>query len=136
MGSLLDTAKMIASRQRSSVGDELHEITKYPPGPASDHSPRETYAERVSWWRRAGDAEEFARSLAWSAVAAEWHLLHGRRVPAGVCAGCGELLGKDTAVLLLPHGERAHVDSDDECIIAYGRRWRAAAAAALAPLGI
>jgi hypothetical protein len=39
-------------------------------------------------------------------------------------------------VLLLPHGEHAHANPDYGCIIAYGRRWKGAAASALAQYGI
>ena len=135
MGSLLDTAKRIASRQKASVSEhelnEKNEISPREPG-----SSRRGYAERVLSWRRAGYGDEAARQMAWSAIAADWYRKHGERTPPEICAGCGEVLGDDTAVLLLPHGERAHAAGDDECIVMYGRRWKAAAAAALASWGI
>src|SRR5438105_3635407 len=84
-----------------------------------------------------GYAKAQAERLAWGEVAGIWHRQHGERVPGHTCAGCGKPLNGD-AVLLLPHGERAHSAAGDEfkCIIAYGRRWKAAAAVALERIGI
>jgi hypothetical protein len=76
-----------------------------------------------------------AERMAWLSVANRWYCLHGEPVPAALCAGCRRPLS-GSEVLLLPHGERAHVDADHGCIIAYGRRWKVAAAAALETMGI
>jgi hypothetical protein len=82
-----------------------------------------------------------AERMAWNHVAALWYRHHGKRVQGALCAGCGELLnGTDGAdILLLPHGERAHVTAGAggySCIERYGMRWKRAAAAALARMGI
>ena len=73
--------------------------------------------------------------MAWNYVAALWYRQHGAQVPADRCAGCGRPISSGD-VLLLPHGERAHADREYGCIIAYGRRWKAAAAKALAVVAI
>ena len=118
-----------------------------------DHKPevmralffQQRYREALEFQRQMGrqrvpdmatpELERMAHDMAWSVVAAEWHRLHGERVPTGICAGCHEPLA-GAEVLLLPHGEHAHADADYACIVAYGRRWKGAAASALAQYGI
>jgi hypothetical protein len=129
MGSLVDILKSVAESTPESVTDnetnEVNELThESPPW-------RRLYSSRASWWRSAGYSGAQAQRLAWSAVATDWYRSHGKRVPDGLCAGCGEPLS-GAGVSLLPYGERAHADDEHKCIIAYGRRWKRAAAAALA----
>jgi len=97
---------------------------------------RDLYEERAAIRQfDGGYTKDQAERLAWAEVAALWYRLHGERVPAALCAGCGEPISGH-AVHLLPHGERAHADGNHACIIAYGRRWRSAAALALSAIGI
>jgi hypothetical protein len=118
-----------------------------------DHKPevmralffRERYREALAFQQRMGrerspglpvtELERVAQNMAWNTVAAEWHRQHGERIPAAICAGCGKPLA-GAEVLLLPHGEHAHADPDLACVIAYGRKWKRAAAIALAQYGI
>ena len=103
------------------------------------------YREAIEFQRQMGrqrsadistpELERLAHAMAWNTVAAEWHRHHGERVPSGICAGCRKPLA-GAEVLLLPHGEHAHADPDYACITAYGRRWKGAAASALAQYGI
>jgi hypothetical protein len=78
-----------------------------------------------------GEDSPRAEARAWHEVASIWYRQHGQRAPDGLCAGCGEVLGAEADVLPLPHGERAHAVAGYACIIAYGRRWKSEAAAAL-----
>jgi len=74
-----------------------------------------------------GDAER----LAWEELECHWHRLCGERVPRNLCAGC--LRPIDTGEALdLDDGCRVHL----ACVTRYGRRWREAAARALATLGL
>lgn len=75
-----------------------------------------------------------AAALAWGAITAAWHKEHGERIPKHLCAGCLEPIDSG-AVLMLADGCRVHL-RDLDCVIAYGKRWRGAAARALAALGI
>jgi hypothetical protein len=71
-------------------------------------------------------------------VAAIWYRQHGKRTPGHLCAGCGQPITGPN-VFTLPLGERAHAGSGEralECLQAYGRRWKAAAAKALVEIGI
>jgi hypothetical protein len=63
-----------------------------------------------------------------------WHMRHGTRPSpkTSCCAGCGRPVAHP--VHSLPDG--AAVCPTDTCLIAYGEKWRAAAAAGLALLGI
>jgi hypothetical protein len=77
-----------------------------------------------------------AERMAWHVVASRWYREHGKRVSANLCAGCGKPLSGAPHVLLLPHGERAHSADGYPCILAYGRRWKSAAAKVLSAFGI
>jgi hypothetical protein len=62
-----------------------------------------------------------------------WHLDHGERVPRHLCAGCRQPI--DPAydeILDLADDNRVHLADGYRCLIAWGRRWRAAARAAIA----
>jgi hypothetical protein len=76
------------------------------------------------------DAELFA----WREVEWRWHLEHRERVPAEVCAGCGQLIRADDALHLID-GASVHIKGHC-CRIAYEQRWRAAATRELAALGL
>ncbi len=82
------------------------------------------------------DTPAKAQARAWHGTAALWYRRHGSRVPATLCAGCGQQLDGETNVLLLPLGERAHAADGYACIRAYGRRWKHEATAALLAIGI
>jgi hypothetical protein len=98
---------------------------------------RDRYEERAAICEFDGGRDRArAEARAWKEVANIWHRQHGTRTSGDLCAGCGEALGDEADVLLLPHGERAHADDGYTCIRAYGRRWKSEAAAALAALGI
>jgi hypothetical protein len=91
------------------------------------------HREALTHWSALHPADE-AASLAWGEIADRWHRLHGERVPAGRCAGCGELIGDRPALDLADHN-RVHFDALD-CLLDYGRRWRDAATRALVALGL
>lgn len=76
-----------------------------------------------------------AERLAWGELQNEWHLRHGESTPPWQCAGCGKPIGGREA-LALADGCRVHCDDGLRCLIAYGRRWRAAAARALTAMGL
>jgi hypothetical protein len=75
-----------------------------------------------------------ARRLAWGDLQNEWHLRRGQRWPVWQCAGCEAPIGGLPA-LDLPDGNRVHFEPID-CLIAFGKRWRDAADAALLALGL
>jgi hypothetical protein len=75
---------------------------------------------------------ELADRLAWRETANRWWHEHGSRVAAPVCAGCGVIIASADSVPL-PHGQRVH---DADCMVLFGRRWLAEAAAALEGMGI
>lgn len=91
------------------------------------------HRQSLAMFRRFHDEGE-AAALAWGDVTAAWHKEHGDRVPKHQCAGCLEPIDGGAA-LMLADGCRVHL-SDFDCLIAYGQRWRAAAARALEALGI
>jgi hypothetical protein len=101
------------------------------------------FADDPAWWRdlldeRAairqfdggyGHAE--AERLAWEEIECLRHRLFGERVSRDLCAGCLQPIAPAQA-LALDHGCRVHL----ACVSRYGRRWREAAATALAALGL
>jgi hypothetical protein len=53
-------------------------------------------------------------------------------VPHQLCAGCRKPIDPaDDEILDLADDNRVHIDTDHRCLIAWGRRWRAAAHAAI-----
>lgn len=101
------------------------------------------FAERADWHHRHREALAYhcalypkseAAALAWSEMQNRWHRLHGERVSAWQCAGCGAPIGGREA-LTLSDGNGVHLDTLD-CLLAYGRRWRGAATRALAAMGL
>ena len=85
-------------------------------------------------WLRGERGWEAAKRLAWGDLENEWHYEHGKRWPTWQCAGCDAPIGGLEA-LSLPDGNRVHLNPID-CLIRFGRRWRAAADKALIVLGL
>ena len=110
----------------------------------ADHPPAAGDAPPADWRRwhatalseRSGRMSEAdASRRTWGEALNLWHLHHGARADPSLCAGCGGPLG--SLAWTLPDGARVHDDRRAvECLSAYGERWRFAAAAALARLGI
>jgi hypothetical protein len=73
--------------------------------------------------------------LAWRDLEWRWHKEYGERLPRGICGGCRKPIGKAEVIPLID-GNRVHRGEQHECLIAYGRRWRGAARAALLTLGL
>jgi hypothetical protein len=144
MDSILDILETVAERQRERVRDqELNGINELKPSGKQTEQAfniadlRDLYLERAGIAQFDGGQDRAtAERMAWSVVAARWYRHAGERVPAHLCAGCGEPIGDGSDLLLLPHGERAHADPDYRCTTRYGQRWRRQAAVALAGIGI
>jgi hypothetical protein len=114
-------------------------------GPAPGEYPAATEAED---WRdfldeRAahrefdgGHSRAEAERLAFGEMLLEWHHRHGVRPDPDRCAGCGDDMPSNGG-LTLCDGARVHFDAvrGVDCIIAYGKKWRGAAMAALHDLG-
>jgi hypothetical protein len=79
-----------------------------------------------------------AERLAFGDMILEWHRRHGARPDPRSCAACGHELPDGSGIVLDHGGLRVHFDAvrRDDCIIAYGQKWRGAAIAALQKLGI
>ena len=75
-----------------------------------------------------------AERLAWGETVNAWHMAHGQRAPASLCAGCDQPVS-GAEVLLLPDGTRVHFSGLD-CLVRYGERWRRAATTALVTMGV
>jgi hypothetical protein len=102
--------------------------------------------EQPAWWRRhylvrtidrglsGYRPEGQARALAWGELMDEWRHRHGQRWPVSQCAGCGGPIG-GLESLTLCDGNRVHYDRSDR-LLAFGKHWRAEAAAGLRALGL
>lgn len=79
-----------------------------------------------------------AERLAFSDMILEWHRRHGDRPDLHRCAGCGDELPDFAGLVVDRDGVRVHFDAArrDDCIIAFGQKWRGAAFAALQGLGL
>ncbi len=98
---------------------------------------RSRYEERAAICEFDGGLDRArAEALAWREIAAIWYRQDGKRMPSHLCAGCGQDLLNDPNVFLLPHGERAHAGTGNNCVVRYGERWQRQAAIALAVIGI
>jgi len=95
---------------------------------------RRCYHRHLAWTTAKTDYEtqEHEYVAAFDRTISDWHRQHGARPPEGVCAGCGGPLNGHEAYSL-HDGARLH---DDDCLRAYGATWRAAAADALARMGV
>jgi hypothetical protein len=103
----------------------------------------------AAWWRDffeeraahleidAGYPRIEAETLAFNGCIAEWHLRHGALPEPGNCAACGGELDPQFG-LFLDRGVRVHFGGAYEigCVVAYDRRCRDAAIAALRMLGV
>ena len=105
---------------------------------SSDHTDRTRSAdwrarhrEALVYWSALHSAED-AAALAWGEVQSRWLRLHGLRAPAWQCAGCGEPIGRLTA-LDCADGNRVHLD---DCLLAFGERWRREATTGLQAHGL
>ena len=76
-----------------------------------------------------------AERLAWGETLVEWHKATASPPPSWQCAGCGDPIAGAPA-MTLPDAARVHDVAGYACLIAYGKRWRAAAAEGLATMGI
>jgi hypothetical protein len=79
-----------------------------------------------------------AQHLAFGDIVVEWHRRYGEPPDSRCCAGCGFELGDSASAIVLSDGARVHLGGvhGADCLIRYGWRWREAAMAALARLGI
>jgi hypothetical protein len=93
--------------------------------------------DRVQGRMRLGWRRKAALSLAWGEAECIWHERHGARPEPHHCAGCQALLIDEVAMDLWG-GACVHWDDAHglDCLILYGQRWRGAAAAGLAKLGL
>jgi hypothetical protein len=80
-------------------------------------------------------SREEAALIAWGELQWRWHKLHGERVPPGICAGCRKPIGVAGTILLID-GNRLHGGVGHKCLMAYGQRWRGAAATGIKALGL
>jgi len=94
---------------------------------------RARHHEALAYWNAFRPAGEAAR-MAWDEIESRWHMRHGERLPHWQCAGCREPIGGFSA-LPLADGNRVHFHRVD-CLLAFGERWRRAAAVGLTVLGL
>ena len=128
MGLFVDIIKSVAESYRASIPDgEICEIGELTLRRCPHGDLRRFYSEAL--------AEHGKPVRAWNKTATAWYIDCGTPTPKDLCAGCGKPLDGAEALDLWPHGERVHVEGYD-CIIAYGKRWRASVAAALVSHGI
>ena len=97
---------------------------------------RVRHREALAYWSAFHPAGEAAR-LAWGKIENHWHMRHGERVPHWQCAGCREPIGGLPA-LDLADGNRVHLDQARgfDCLLSFGKRWRAEATTGLRALGL
>jgi hypothetical protein len=100
---------------------------------------RDRFAARIAHWSLNGRRPwQEAERLAFGDMILAWHRLHGDRPESGRCAGCGDEIPNDVGFKVDRNGSRVHFDGvhRDDCIIAYGQKWRCAAVAGLRALGL
>jgi hypothetical protein len=102
------------------------------PTPVADWRVR--HREALAYWSAFHPADEAAQ-LAWGELQIRWHRLHGEHLPQWQCAGCHEPIG-GLAAMMLADGNRVHLGDDLNCLLAFGKRWRSAAASGLRALGL
>jgi hypothetical protein len=110
-------------------------------------SPADTFNSGPAWWRDQYEERSRHRELggrrcrteaellAWSELQWRWHKQHGERVPPGICGGCRKPIRLAENIPLID-GTHVHGGDRHDCLIAYGRRWRWAAANALTAMGL
>ena len=105
---------------------------------------------QATWWRRSfilrtTDREmsgyrsrRKAELLAYGDLILMWHRRHGVRPNPLRCAGCDDDLPDDAGIVVDGGDVRVHFDGvrHDDCIIAFGQKWRGAAVEALKGLGV
>jgi hypothetical protein len=91
-----------------------------------------------AWWQRHFIIRTIGRQLdgyrshreaelhAFGDMIVEWHRRHGARSGPRRCAGCNDELPDFAGIVVDRDGVRVHFDAarHNECIIAYGQRWR------------
>jgi hypothetical protein len=92
-------------------------------------------ATRRDRWANAAECKALAKRVAWGTVEVRWHLEHGEHPGPDRCAGCDDLIDEGRGIELAD-GARVHIAHGDACIIAYGRKWRGAAATGLHAVGL
>lgn len=106
-------------------------------------------AAAPSWWRGffeertahrqydGGYWRSEAEQLAFGEAILEWHRRHGAAADRQRCAGCGEVLPKETG-LILADGASVHFGCTRgaNCLFYCGANWHGAAVAALHELGL
>jgi hypothetical protein len=100
---------------------------------------RRQFANRTIHWEVGGyRVRREAEMLAFNELVVDWHWRNGARLDPRRCAGCGDKLPRGVGILVDRGGVRVHFDAGrrDDCIIAFGAKWRGAAVAALQSLGI
>jgi hypothetical protein len=93
---------------------------------------RAIFEERAYRHQCIGRTRAEAERLAWGDLQGRWHIEHGERVPAYLCAGCRRPIGEGE-VLDMIDGNRVH---NNACLIRHGDRWRDAATRALEEVGV
>jgi hypothetical protein len=97
---------------------------------------RNFYAERAAHYELGGGRlRAEAEALTWAEAQLRWYSQHGERVPQDICAGCRRPIGTASALDLID-GNRVHLDSNTDCLIRHGARWRARATRSLMELGL
>jgi hypothetical protein len=97
---------------------------------------RDLYEERAAIRQYDGRySRAEAEVLTWGEMQNRWHAEHGEPVSRDFCAGCRRPIGAASALDLID-GNRVHLDSNTDCLIRHGERWRAAATRALMGLGL
>jgi hypothetical protein len=91
----------------------------------------------VAAYRGALHRAEEAAAIAWGEIEHHWHMQHGERLPHWQCAWCREPIGGISS-LELADGNRVHFDAAHglDCLLYFGKRWRAEAIAGLQTLGV
>ena len=94
------------------------------------------HREALAYWSAFHPAGEAAR-LAWREIENHWHMKYSERSPHWQCAGCRHTIGGAPA-LHLADGNRVHLDEVHglDCLLSFGKRWRAEAITGLRALGL
>jgi hypothetical protein len=100
---------------------------------------RDRFTARIAHWSLDGQRPwQEAERLAFGEMILDWNRLHGARPEPGRCAGCGDEMANDVGFGVDSNGTCVHFGGvrRDDCIIAYGQKWRSAAIAGLRALGV
>jgi hypothetical protein len=91
------------------------------------------HGERLATYAARYPAET-AERMAFNVATTAWHTAHGHKPPITHCAGCHAPLANQNGTIRLHDG--AHLHDSNECLKAWGEKWRTGAADALARIGI